>query len=67
MVVILEGQLDRIKIKGYKSIKECDLNLKSLNVLIGCNGAGKSNFISSERGEFHEPGLQKGQIFFLEA
>jgi predicted ATPase len=46
MVVILEDQLDRIKIKGYKSIKNCDLNLKSLNVLIGCNGAGKSNFIS---------------------
>ncbi len=37
--------LDRIVLKGYKSIAECDLELKNLNVLIGPNGAGKSNFI----------------------
>lgn len=30
---------------GYKSIAQCDLTLGSLNVLIGANGAGKSNFI----------------------
>ena len=39
-------QLDRIKIKGFKSIKHADIKLSSLNVLIGPNGAGKSNFIS---------------------
>lgn len=39
-------QLTKIEIKGFKSIKECDLELKMLNVFIGCNGAGKSNFIS---------------------
>lgn len=39
-------QLSKIVLKGYKSIQDCDLNLGSLNVLIGCNGAGKSNFIS---------------------
>jgi len=38
-------QLSEIKLEGYKSIKECDLELKDLNVLIGPNGAGKSNFI----------------------
>ncbi|MCT7951619.1 AAA family ATPase [Ancylothrix sp. C2] len=38
--------LKRIKIKGYKSIKELDLVLSPINVLIGANGAGKSNFIS---------------------
>ncbi len=38
-------QLSRIKLQGYKSIKECDLELKELNILIGPNGAGKSNFI----------------------
>ena len=38
--------LTRIAINGYKSIKECDLPLGSLNILIGANGAGKSNFIS---------------------
>jgi predicted ATPase len=39
-------QLNRIVIKGFKSIKECELDLNSVNVLIGANGAGKSNFIS---------------------
>jgi len=41
-----QEQLSRIVIKGFKSIKECDLELKNINVLIGSNGAGKSNFIS---------------------
>jgi len=40
------GQLSRMVVKGFKSIKECDLELKNINVLIGSNGAGKSNFIS---------------------
>jgi len=43
---IKSEQLKRIVIKGYKSIKDCDLELKNINVLIGSNGAGKSNFIS---------------------
>lgn len=38
--------LKTIKIKGYKSIQEMDLQLAPINVLIGANGAGKSNFIS---------------------
>lgn len=38
--------MDYIDIKGYKSIKELHLELKPINVLIGANGAGKSNFIS---------------------
>ena len=41
-----QEQLSRIVIKGYKSIKDCDLELSNINVLIGSNGAGKSNFIS---------------------
>jgi len=39
-------QISRIKINGFKSIKEADIELGMLNVLIGANGAGKSNFIS---------------------
>ena len=39
-------QIKRITIKGYKSIKECDLTLTNTNLFIGSNGAGKSNFIS---------------------
>lgn len=38
--------LSHIKIKGFKSIKELDLEMKPINVLIGANGSGKSNFIS---------------------
>lgn len=38
--------LDKIKIAGYKSIKDLDLDLKPINILIGSNGVGKTNFIS---------------------
>ena len=37
----------RVVIKGYKSIKACDIKLNDINVLIGSNGAGKSNFVSA--------------------
>jgi predicted ATPase len=40
-----ERQLSRIILKGFKSIAECDIELSQINILIGCNGAGKSNFI----------------------
>jgi predicted ATPase len=38
--------LKRVKLEGFRSIKEADVCLRSLNVLIGANGAGKSNFVS---------------------
>ncbi|MGL5981564.1 MAG: AAA family ATPase [Phocaeicola sp.] len=38
--------IDQIIIKNYKSIRELKLPLNRLNVLIGSNGVGKSNFIS---------------------
>jgi predicted ATPase len=38
--------MERIKINGYKSIKELDLLLRPINMLIGANGSGKSNFLS---------------------
>lgn len=38
--------MNRIKIKGYKSIKDLDLELTPINILIGSNGSGKSNFLS---------------------
>jgi len=40
------GKLDRLKLTNYKSIKALDLELGNLNILLGQNGAGKSNFIS---------------------
>lgn len=39
-------RLSRIRLKGFKSIKDLDLELGAINVLIGSNGAGKSNLIS---------------------
>jgi predicted ATPase len=39
-------KLDRIFVRNFKSIRELDLELKALNVLVGANGSGKSNFIS---------------------
>jgi predicted ATPase len=42
-------KLDRIGLKGFKSVREMDLELRLLNDLIGANGAGKSNFISAFR------------------
>lgn len=38
--------LKNIKIRGFKSIKNIDLKLNNLNVIIGSNGVGKSNFIN---------------------
>jgi predicted ATPase len=39
-------QLGHIEIHGYKSIKNLRLELGRINILIGSNGAGKTNFIS---------------------
>lgn len=39
------SQLSRLSLSGYKSIAGCDIELGKINVLIGANGAGKSNFI----------------------
>ncbi len=38
-------RLDSIRIAGYKSIRDQTIELQPLNLLIGANGAGKSNFI----------------------
>ena len=38
--------INRIQIRGYKSIETLDLPLGQLTILIGPNGAGKSTIIS---------------------
>jgi predicted ATPase len=41
------SKLSKLTIKGYKSIQNLeDFELINLNILLGANGAGKSNFIS---------------------
>jgi len=38
--------MDYIEINGYKSIRTTRVELAPINILIGANGSGKSNFIS---------------------
>ena len=37
--------LENISIKGFKSIRNVKVPLRNINVLIGANGSGKSNFL----------------------
>ncbi|MDE0084857.1 MAG: AAA family ATPase [Candidatus Poribacteria bacterium] len=39
--------LKRIKIQGYKSLADLELNLTPLCVLVGSNASGKSNFLDA--------------------
>ena len=42
----MKGALDKLTVKGFQSIKELnEFKLGDLNVIIGANGAGKSNFV----------------------
>lgn len=42
-------KLREFTIAGYKSIREQTVELRDINILIGANGAGKSNFVSAFR------------------
>lgn len=43
----MSDSIDRLTIKGFKSIRSLeDFELRRINILIGANGAGKSNFVS---------------------
>lgn len=55
------SRVSSLTVSGYKSIRELkDFKLNNLNVLIGANGAGKSNFINLFRllNEMYEHQLQ---------
>lgn len=39
----------RVKIRNYKSIAACDVELGPLTFLVGANGSGKSNFLDALR------------------
>jgi predicted ATPase len=54
--------LKRVALTGFKSIKTMDLELRALNVLIGANGAGKSNLVSFFK-MLNEIGEQRLQQF----
>ena len=38
-------QLSKLHIEGFRSIRSADITLRPLNIMIGANGAGKSNLI----------------------
>jgi predicted ATPase len=42
-----DKQLERIEVEGFTSIRSASVELGRLNVLVGANGAGKSNFIQA--------------------
>ncbi len=44
--VVEKRAIDKLTIKGFKSLQDVELELGQLNVLIGPNGAGKSNLVS---------------------
>ena len=46
MISHKKSQLTKVKIKGFKSIQNQEITLDRINVLIGGNGSGKSNFLS---------------------
>jgi predicted ATPase len=56
-------RITRLRLAGFRSIGEAELELRPINVLIGPNGSGKSNLVGSFRMLSHmmtrEPRLQE--------
>lgn len=53
VIRIIEGvfemndeKLRKIMISGYKSITKCNLSISPINIILGGNGVGKTNFLS---------------------
>ncbi len=45
----MRGAVSRISVEGFKSIRELkDFDLGEVNVIVGANGSGKSNFIQTD-------------------
>ncbi len=38
-------KIEQVKVNGFKSLRETDVSLNKLNVLIGPNGSGKTNYL----------------------
>ena len=39
--------IKRVKIQGYKSLRNFELELKPFSLIIGPNASGKSNFLNA--------------------
>ena len=63
----MSGKINKISIRGFKSIRDLvDFDLRDLNVIVGANGAGKSNFIQIFR-MVHAMALKGFQEFVVQA
>ena len=40
-------QIERLSVRNFRSIRECDVELSPLTFLVGPNGSGKSNFVDA--------------------
>lgn len=45
----MKNYISRVRVKNYRSLADTDVALSSLNVFVGKNGSGKSNFIDAIR------------------
>ena len=46
----MRKKIDRLTIKGFKSIRDLsNFSLGDINIVVGANGAGKSNFVQMFR------------------
>ena len=43
----LAPRVERIAVRGFKSVRETEIEIAPINILIGANGSGKSNFIGA--------------------
>lgn len=55
----VSSAIDSLTVKGFKSIASLKVDLRPINILIGANGSGKSNFVSVFS-FLHE--IQQGQL-----
>jgi predicted ATPase len=46
-VIVPNDMIKRIRVSGYRSVRELELELQPINVLTGPNGCGKSNLYNS--------------------
>jgi AAA15 family ATPase/GTPase len=42
-----EAMIKRLKVKGYKSLRDMEVRFEPLNIIIGPNAAGKSNLLDA--------------------